>query len=443
MALAMHDFYFGKAALASRLEHIVEFLTSQGITTAGNLLYGFFCVRLLPIPQYARYAVVFGFLGTLMLLMDSGTSNALLPLVGEQIDNRQLIADLVASLRQLAHWLYLLLVPAAIFLFPLMVRKQLWNTRLIAVMVISILIASWFTRISGAYGAVLIIRRDQKFWYRIQMISSFSALTLLGVVYLAHWLTAFTAIGINLAGTTFTATAFFLRARRLLGVRGHASKKTRGELVHLSLPNVPSVVFYALQGQISLLLVTFFGHTTAVASVGALNRLGQIYILFGQMNILLVEPYFARLPASKVKRSYLVAILLAGLLAAAITGVARGFPQIFLWVLGPQYSQLRFEVFLLVAASSIAYLSAVLWTMNCARRFVYWWNSAAVIVLTLAVQIVFIWKVNLSSVRSVLFLGLATVSVNLVVYAFTGLYGFLYGPRAKMIEYTPVPQEVG
>jgi len=435
----MNDFQSG---IALKLHRIVEFLTSQGIAMAGNLIYGFLCVRLLPIPGYAKYAVVFGFLGTLMLLMDSGTSNALLPLVGEQIDNCQLIADYVASLRQLAQWLYLLLVPAAIFLFPLMVRKQQWDSQVIAAMVVSILIASWFTRVSGAYGAVLIIRRDRRFWCRIQMISSLSSLALLAVVYVAHWLTAFTAIGINLAGTTFVATAYFARARHLLGVRGRSSRRGRGELIHLAMPNVPSVVFYALQGQISLLLITFFGRTTAVASVGALNRLGQIYILFGQMNMLLIEPYFARLPSSKVKRSYLAATMLAGLLCVSITALAHYFPEIFLWILGPKYSHLRFEIFLAIATSSIGYLSAVLWTMNSARRFVYWWNSAAVIILTLAVQTVFIWRVNLSTVRSVLLLGLATVTVNLIVYAFTGLYGFVRGPRVKK---TPVltQQEVG
>jgi O-antigen/teichoic acid export membrane protein len=432
-----------RSGIAAKLHRIVEFLTSQGITMAGNLLFGFLCVRLLPIPDYAQYVVVFGFLGTLMMLMDSGTSNALLPLVGEQIDNRQLVADYVASLRQLAQWLYLLFVPAAIFLFPLMVRKQQWNSRVIAAMLMSILIGSWFTRVSGQYGAVLIIRRDRKSWYRIQMISSLSSLALLGVVYVAHWLTAFTAIGINLAGTTFMATAYFLRARHLLGVRGRPSRQARGELIHLAMPNVPSVIFYALQGQISLLLITLFGRTTAVASVGALNRLGQIYILPGQMNMLLVEPYFARLPRSKVKSSYLAAIMLAGLLCASTTAMARYFPEIFLWILGPKYSHLRFEVFIVVATSSLGYLSAVLWTMNSARRFVYWWNSAAIILLTVVVQAVFIWRVNLSTVRPVLLLGLATVIVNLIVYGFVGLYGFVYGPRVKINRSIAVQQEVG
>ena len=38
-----------KAFLAPKLQRVVEFLAAQGITMAGNLLYGLLCVRLLPI----------------------------------------------------------------------------------------------------------------------------------------------------------------------------------------------------------------------------------------------------------------------------------------------------------------------------------------------------------------------------------------------------------
>ena len=49
-----------KTYLVPKLHRFAEFFVSQGITTAGNLVYGFLCVRLLPIPAYAEFAVVFG-----------------------------------------------------------------------------------------------------------------------------------------------------------------------------------------------------------------------------------------------------------------------------------------------------------------------------------------------------------------------------------------------
>src|SRR5580704_5537653 len=183
-----------KAFVAPKLPRVVEFLSSQGITMAGNLLYGSLCVRLLPIQEYAKFAVVFGLLGTLSLLMDISFSSALLPVIGERIDDRQLIADYVASLRQLAHWLYLLIAPVTVVVFPIFVHRQQWSWRVVAAMVAILLLASWCSRVSGAYGAVLIVRRDRKSWYRAQMISSLCTLALLGVVYALHALNAFSAV---------------------------------------------------------------------------------------------------------------------------------------------------------------------------------------------------------------------------------------------------------
>jgi O-antigen/teichoic acid export membrane protein len=425
----MNPFQSWKVFLLTKVHRVIEFFTSQGITMAGNLFYGFLCVRLLPISEYAKFAVVFASLGTITVLMDISFSSALLPLIGEHINDRQLIADYVASLRQLAHWLFLVMAPITVLAYPILVRRQHWNWRVVAAMVVILLVASWCARISGAYGAVLIVRRDRKSWYRAQMISSLGTLALLGIVWATHMLNAFSAILLNVAGIVFVALSYFFRARQLLRVKGNPTREKCKTIIHLSLPSIPNVIFYAFQGQVSILLITFFGHTTAVASIGALGRLGQVFMLFSQMTPLLIEPYFASMPAAKLKRSYLGLMAAESLLCLFMTGLARVFPRLFLWILGPKYSGLDYEVFLLMAATSIGYFCGVLWVVHNARRFVYWWNGAAVIVLTFALQAYFICKVDLSTVRSVLILSLCTAFAGLAVNLSTGVYGFVWGPR--------------
>jgi O-antigen/teichoic acid export membrane protein len=415
--------------LVPKLHRVVEFLTTQGIAMAARLFYGFLCVRLLPIAEYAKFVVVFGFLGTITLLMDISLSGALLPLVGEHIDDRQLIADYVASLRQLVHRLYLVIAPAAVICYPLLVRKQQWSGVVVATMLAVLLVAAWFDRIAGTYGAVLIVRRDRAFWYRVQVISSLSALVLLGVFWYFHIFTALSAILISVAANFYISVAYYFRAQSLLVVRGCPSKEKRNAIIHLSLPSIPGVIFYAFQGEVSLILITLFGHTSAVASVGALSRLAQMFILLGQMSPLLIEPYFARLPEARLKRSYVGALILQVMFCLFAVGLARYFPGLFLWVLGHKYSGLRYEVLLMITGSSLGYLSGVLWMIHAARKFVYWWNGIAAISLIIAVQAMFIWKVDLSTVRAVLTLNMVTAAVGLLVNLATGIFGFAFGPR--------------
>ena len=418
-----------KSFLVPKVRHFVTFLMAQGVTMAGNLLYGLLCVRLLPIPDYARFAVLFGYMGSLVVLLDIGISNSLAPLVGEKIHDKQLIADYVASLRQIAQRLYLIMAPITCVVFPLLVLKQHWPWKIVTAMTVIILGAAWFARVSSAYGTILILRRDRPFWYRGQMISSLGTLVLLLIFWKLHWLNAFSAILLNVAGIIFTSAFYFFRARKLLGVTGVPSPEKRHSIVRLILPNTPNVIFYALQGQISLMLITIFGHTAGVASVGALSRLAQIFVIFSQMNSILVEPYFAKLPREKLKANYLGALGVIALGCLAISLAAYTLPEIFLWILGPKYATLRFEVMLVVVGSSIRYLSGTMWVIHSSRRFVYWWNNLSTISLTILVQILYLWRADLSTVRNVLYFNIVSAIASLLVNILCGTYGFLKGPR--------------
>jgi hypothetical protein len=406
-----------------------QFLLNQGFATAANLFYGLLCVRMLPYGEYAKFAVVFGIQGTLTMLMDVGISGTLMPLVGDRTDDLQRIADYIASLRRIAHWLYATVAVGTILAFPWFVRNRQWSIGTVAAMIAIVLCSTWFSRVSGAYGAVLIIRRDRARWYRAQLVSSFGTLALLLLFRAMHRLDAFNAILINVAGIASVGLTYYYRARQLLGVTGVPSREKQKAIVQLALPVAPGAVFYAMQGQIALLLITFFGKTAAVASVGALGRMAQVFSLLGQMNLLLVEPHFAKLPAIRLKAHYLIAVAITAGGALSIVALAALFPQLFLWVLGPRYANLQFELLLVISNGAIGLISGVVYTINNSRRFVYWWQNITTISLTIVVQSLYLWKGDLHTVRSVLWFGIAATSVSCSVQIASAFYGFLHGPR--------------
>jgi O-antigen/teichoic acid export membrane protein len=269
------------------------------------------------------------------------------------------------------------------------------------------------------------------------MISSLGTLALLLVFWASRSLNEYVAILLNVAGIIYVGASYYLRSRHLLGLKGNSSRNKRKEIVHLAAPNAASTIYYALQAQISLFLITIFGHTAAVASVGALTRLSQIFTIFSQMNPVLVDPYFARLPRSRLKANYLGALAAVGSVCLCLIAVAWKFPEVFLWVLGPRYSSLRYEVFLVIVSSSLSYLNGVMWVIHSARRFVYWWNNLLTISTTIAVQAVYLWKNDLSSVRSVLLFNMSSAAAFTVICIFCGIYGFMHGPRTMRTASQP------
>ncbi len=413
----------------SRLRVVRQYLLSNGVTVACNLLYGLLCVRLLPPSEYAKFVVLFSVQGTFVILMDVGVSGSLVPLIGERVRECQLIADYVATLRDLSRKLYVGLAVCLAAAFPFIVHRRQWGATTVALMVVILLISTWFARVGASYGSVLILLQERSVWYRGQMISAAGTLAVLLVAWLFHSVNAFQAILLNVAGLVFVGAFYHFHAKRRLAHRGVISAHKRRAIIRLALPNIPGIVFYALQGQIALLLITLFGRTTGVASVGALARLGQIFVLFGQMNMLLIEPYFARLPKAHLLRNYTAVIGVTGALCVLVVLSACAWPGAFLYVIGPSYAGLTLEVKIVIATSAISYLTNVLWSVHSARKFIYWWSNIANIVATLAVQVLFIAKADLTSVRTVVWLSFATVVTAFVTNALSGAYGLLVGPR--------------
>lgn len=415
--------------VAGRLVRLAQFFTAQGITLLGNLLYGLLCIRLLPVADYAKFVVLFGVQGTLIVLMDVNFSGTLIPIVGEHVHNRQLIADTAASLRRLSIWAYVIVGCSLALVYPFLVRNRGWGWVTVAGMVATLLLSTWFMRVSAVYGTVLVILGKRRIWYRGQMISSLGTLALLGAFWEARALVAFSAILINVSGFVFLGVFYHHHARRSLGVSGVVSAQKRKAIIRLASPNIPQAFFYAIQGQVPLLFITYFGHIGSVASIGALGRLGQIFAVFGQLNPIFIEPYFARLPKVKLKRNYFAALLVAVVVCLTVGVLAAAFPNIFLWILGPKYSNLHYEVVVAICTSAISTFSGVLWAIHSARRFIYWWTNISGILLIFVVQTLFFFRGDLSSVRTVLYLNLATNIASLLVNLLAGIHGFLYGER--------------
>lgn len=419
--------------LRSRIRHLHQFVTRQGIATIGNLTFGLLCVRLLPVDDYAKFAIIFGFMGTLTVLMDTLTTGTVAPLVGDRLSNHKLIADYIDSARHIMTRVYLAMAPIISFVLLWILHRHHWSLLDNLQMIAAILFITWFARVGGSYSTVLLLLRDRAFFYRVQILGSLASLALLCLAWAAHWLNLYVCVLLNCAQIFYQSMSIYWRAKHLLRVQGKANPTMQRQIVQLALPGVPGSVFYALQGQIMLLLLVVLGRgTTSIANLGALARLGQIPVLFRIVNAVFVEPFFARLQPHQVLPRYLVAIAL-GLLGLGLF-CASGFlvPQMYLFILGPHYQGLQLEVGLIILGSSLNFMAEYIQTIHVSRRFVYWWNNIANVVVIISIQAYSIWHFDLSILRNLLWMNVAAVSASLFIQILTGIYGFIFGPQ-KMI----------
>jgi hypothetical protein len=202
----------------------------------------------------------------------------------------------------------------------------------------------------------------------------------------------------------------------------------RQEIVRLIKHLAPNAIFYSVQGQITVFLISIFAHrASSVAEVGALGRLAMIFAVLSNLLTNIFVPAFAR--CQEPRRLRLLYIAIVGgvvVFSAIVLGAAGFFPNQFLFVLGNKYAHLGRELLLMVAGTVLAALAGTLWALNASKAWVT--GSWLYIPLTLGTQISLIPYTDFSSVAGVLIFNLVSVLPSLFLNLALSCRGFRLQP---------------
>lgn len=415
-----------------RARVVLVYLTGQGLVQFINLLVGFLLLRWLSVDSYAQFVVAFTFQLTMSFLTDLGFSGTIIALVGPRNHDPAVIGSYIRSGRRLRNILLLVLTPIAAVVYVQIVRQHHWTALTSILLFASVVASIYFSGTVSYFGAPLLIRGQLSRYYRHQLAGALFRIVACGALYLAGVLSAWATSWINALGFLVIGWLYSRESRPLATLPRHADRETTRQMVQYILPNLPSYLFFALQGQIALFLISFFGHTRNIAEVGALGRLGQLFLLLSGFNNTVIEPFMARQPEGKVLRAYLTIALSAAAICVPLCCVGFFAPQFLLLLLGSKYSSLSRETGWLVLSSCIGYLVGLLCLMNSSRRWIFWTTSVLDIVLVVTAQTVFLCLFRVDNTLNAILFGLSTNSAYLAGALFNSFYGRIRGPRIKI-----------
>jgi hypothetical protein len=185
-----------------------------------------------------------------------------------------------------------------------------------------------------------------------------------------------------------------------------------------------NAIFFCLQGQITVFLISFFGKNVgSIAEVGALGRLAMIFAVLSHLLANVFAPAFARCQSvSKLRWQYAAIVGAVVCFSLAIIAAAAFFPRQFLFVLGNKYTHLERELLLMVAGAVTSAIASTLWSLNSARAWIA--GSWLYIPLTVTTQLALIPVTNFSSVSGVLIFNLVSMIPSLVLNLILSYRGF-------------------
>jgi hypothetical protein len=321
-----------------------------------------------------------------------------------------------------------------------MMHRQHWPFALQAALLISTLVSLYAGGKSSCFSAPLILHGKLRSFYVLQVIGGIVRLGSFVVLAFAGGLNSWVAAAIGALIICFTAEWYARQARPLMDWPTHEDSTTDKKVFHYILPAAPAIIFAAFQAQLSLFLISIFGGQPAyIAQVAALGRIGQVFAVLITFNLMVIEPFVARLNHRRLLPTYLMLTGVACLVLAPVVYAAFLWPQVFLLLIGPKYSNLGALLGWVILSSTISYIASLIWMMNRARKWVFWSGSLVEVGLLIAVQIAFVVLVGVKNTRDAVFLTVAASVCMLIAHIYVAIVGFWRNHHEHRHDLTPLP----
>ncbi|MFY7878794.1 MAG: polysaccharide biosynthesis protein [Lacibacter sp.] len=383
-----------------------------------GLISGIIIIRLLPTKEYAWYTIANTMLGTMSVLSDAGISTAMMAHGGKVWMDRNALGVIFATAYDLRKKFALGSVVISLPFLYYLLHAQGASIG-IALLISVALLPSVFASLSDnllqigpkLQKDILPLQRNALF------VSVYRTLIFLPVLFLLP----FTWVAIFNAGVIRILGNYKLKKinSKWVDMRQQSDPQIAKSIMVQVRRLMPGVLYYCFSGQIAVWLISIFGQHDSVASLGALARFSVLFaivpVLFGTM----ITPYFSKLTEQRhiMLNSFFRIQSLIVLGALIVVFIFYVFSDIFLWVLGPSYSNLKFELVVNIISSLLGVAAGLSFSLFTSRGWSM--HPAFSITVNLLSLIAGIFIFDIKTLCGVLMMN---VFVNTVQYFVNGFF---------------------
>lgn len=404
------------------------YFTAQSLTQLAGIAAGLLLVRTMPVREFAFYTLALSVVSFFTFVSDLGSSSALIHFFHRtRREGEGDFAPYLAAVLSLRRIAFLAGTLAVLVAFPAAALAKGYGGWEIALVTGGILLCVWFQIRSSL--RVLALRLADRYGasYRAELAGAAVRLLFVLALIAGAWLQAWMGI---LATVAATATVALLARPQIPEAPAAEPGPYRRQVLHYLLPTLPSALFFAIQGPLTVWLAATFGATRNIAEVGALSRLGLVVGVFLNLTGVVLLPRLARIADERFWRirylqfgGALIGVSLTLLAAAALA------PGPLLWILGESYAGLHRELLLVVAGAGCSLIGGYVVNVNLARAWTRW--QSATVIVEIAAQALLIVLLPLDTTAGVLTLTLLSTAVGLALQLVVTWFGFRHPERVE------------
>jgi O-antigen/teichoic acid export membrane protein len=393
---------------------------AQAFVQATGLLCGILVIRLLPVHEYAWYTITNTMLGTMTVLADGGISAGIMAQGGKVWQDKDKLGVVLATGLDLRKKFSIgsLLLTVPLLMYLLLHHGASW---LATLLILLSLTPAFFAAISDAVLEII-----PKLHQDIDSLQKNSIKVSLGRLVLSAmslFFFPFTFVAILAGGIPRIYGNYGLKKI----AAGFASKEkvpdaeVRSQILKSVKRILPGAIYFCLSAQITVWLISIFGSSSAVANVGALGRLAMVLTILSSLLGTLIVPRFARLPnnSSQLLSRYLqinIGVIAVGLITLVIVFL---FSTQALWILGPNYSNLKTEFILCIAGNYLGLMAGTLFSLNTSRGWTIF--PVVSIGINLIAIVIGITLINISTLKGLFIFNIVVMGSEVLIFFIYGL----------------------
>lgn len=399
-----------------------KYISVQLIVQAITFASGMLLIRTLSKQEYAFFTLANSMQGIMSNLADIGVSSSLLAIGGKVWQDKYRFGQLVNTATRLRRYFAIIsVIIVTPILFWMLINNGASN-RYAVLMIVAIIVELNFTLATGVLNIVPKLNSKIKQVQSLEFSFSASRLLMLGVAYFTY-LNAGVALFVSTIASGLQKTLISNWAKKDIDLQAPISLQDKAEILRIVKICLPTTLFYCVQGQITIWLISLFGNTQNIAEVGALGRLEVIFALIGSIMGNVLSPSFARCQSrNKLKRLYFKILGLTIFLESLIVIAAFLFPMQILWVLGPKYYNLQDVLFLMTIGAVLKNIVGTIFSMNNSKAWLeHGWVMIPIVMIWQGILLLFL---NISLVEGVIWFGILTNIPYLIFNLFLSYRGF-------------------
>ena len=383
---------------------LTRFLSLEVLIQAIGFAVGVLLVRALTKTEYAFFTIANTMQQTMNTLADNGINSGVTAIGGRVWNDRFRFGQLLNTAMRLRRVLALLAIVIGIPILAWLLTGAGANPAQSTLICAAVLVALYFQITIGLLVGAPLLHLQV---HRVQQLNFWSAALRLAIIVIAYALFLNTVVALLAAAMSFALQEWILRRwlPQLADTQAPRSEEDRREILKIVKSQAPNTIYYCLQSQLSVLLISIFGSASAVADVGALGRIGMIFLVLSSLMTNVVMPRFARVqePRTLWRRYWQI----IGGLSAVLTGLlalSALFPRLLLWILGPQYAHLEAELFLMILGTVLGAVLGTMYQLNSTRGWIV--APWLLIPIGVATEVFLIIVLDVSQVRGILLLAI-------------------------------------